>query len=250
VQEEAIGAASIGEVMATGRIIPSCFVLARRAFQAYTGAEATANLEQAFDNALVRRDSSNWPPARPSSLSSVLRPPRKSVPSADASPMRAVCGRCARCVLTRAASSSKAQPVLWRDDSEVVFAGQAALRWRLEVDAPEGVGGSRRSRCARCALRARTAGSVPSCAAPSPPKQITRVGARGDRGGVARPGVPASAASEMSSALSDLPLQSGQAAWIEGRVEALLSIGALMDGGPDVAAVHVATWTWRAGRRP
>jgi 2-methylcitrate dehydratase PrpD len=72
VQEEAIGAASIGEVMATGRIIASCFVLARRAFQAYTGAEATANPEQAFDDALVRRDPSN--PENSSGLAGMVQP--------------------------------------------------------------------------------------------------------------------------------------------------------------------------------
>jgi superfamily II DNA or RNA helicase len=57
VQQEPIGVASIGEVMASGRTVPPRFVLARQAFQAHIGAEAAAGLDQAFDDALDRHAS-------------------------------------------------------------------------------------------------------------------------------------------------------------------------------------------------
>lgn len=57
IQQDPIGAASIGEVMATGRTVPPRFVLARQAFQARIGTEAATEVNEAFDAALNRRAS-------------------------------------------------------------------------------------------------------------------------------------------------------------------------------------------------
>jgi hypothetical protein len=142
-------------------------------------------------------------------------------------------------------------PGRWLDDSEIVVVGQAALRWRLEVDAPEGFGDLKTValRALRLEVEDLGIGARLRAVFPAETDQLRRV--KEEIGIALRSlGVPASAAAEMSNALSALLTGNARAAWIEGRVEAPLPIGSLMEGERDALATHIADWMWRAGRRP
>jgi hypothetical protein len=174
-----------------------------------------------------------------------------AVPPAAPPPVRDVVGEMRELRLDARRLQAEGAPGRWLDDSEVVVAGQAALRWRLEADAPEGFGDLKTValRALRLEVEDLGIGARLRAVFPAEADRLRRV--REEIGLALRGlGVPAPAAAEMLDALSAMLTGNARAAWIEGRVEAPLPIGALMEGEIDALAAHVADWMWRAGRRP
>lgn len=174
-----------------------------------------------------------------------------AVPAALPPPVRAALGDLGELRLDLRRLQVESAPARWLDDSEVVLAGLAGLRWRMELDAPEGFGAfeSVALRALRVDLEDLGAGDRLRRAFPAETERAHRGG--GEIGALLRAaGVPAAAAGEVSAALSALIAGGARTAWVEGRVEAPWPLGELLRGGPDAAAAHVASWTWRAGGGP
>lgn len=174
-----------------------------------------------------------------------------AIPDALPPPMRAALGDLRELRLDSRRLQAESAPGRWLDDSEVALAGLAALRWRLEVDAPDGFGAFETiaPRAVRVELEDLGAGPRLRRAFPAEAERARRGG--GEIGALLRAaGVPAPAAGEISASLSALVAGGARVAWVEGRVDAPRPLGELLEGGPDAAAAYVVSWIWRSGGRP
>jgi hypothetical protein len=174
-----------------------------------------------------------------------------AVPPAVPLPVRDVIGEMRELRLDARRLQAEGAPGRWFDDSEVVVAGQAALRWRLEADAPEGFGDLKTVALRALRLEVEDLGIGARLRTAFPAEANLQHQVKEKIGLALRGlGVGAPAAAEMSEMLSAMLTGNAQAAWIDGRVEAPLPIGTLMEGEGNALAAHVADWMWRAGSRP
>lgn len=165
--------------------------------------------------------------------------------------MRAALGDLRELRLDSRHLEAEVAPGRWLDDGEVALAELAALRWRLDVDAPDGFDTFETiaPRAVRVELEDLGAGERLRRAFPAEAARARRSG--GEIWAMLRAGgVPAEAAGEISASLSALVAGGARIMWVEGRVDAARPLRELLEGGPDAAAAYVASWIWRAGRQP
>lgn len=145
----------------------------------------------------------------------------------------------------------EAAPGQWRADGRAVVAGQAGLRWRIDADAPEGFESIETVALRALHLEVEDLGIGARLDAAGSTGAADLRRAEGEIGTMLRGwGVPTVASAEMSAALSAVLTGRARSAWVEGRVEAPVPIGRLMQDGPNAMAIHVSGWTWRTERRP